>query len=585
MSEFIQDGPRLGHPYRDDAVLRRLLVRVLPAAMFEEIEPGLERLGARAAGEMLALAEEAETNPPRHVPFDAWGRRVDRIELAPAWTRLHAIAAEEGIVALAYERAHGALSRVHQFARLYLYHPSSAIASCPLAMTDGAARAIELFGDEALRARAMPHLLARDPARFWTSGQWMTERIGGSDVGESETIARPDGRGGFRLNGTKWFTSAVTAEVALALARIEGAPAGSPGLSMFYLELRDAQGALADLRILRLKDKLGTRALPTAELELLGTPARLVGREGRGVPTIATMLNITRLYNSCCAAGDLGRALALARDGARRRRAFGQLLADQPLHLDTLAGLAAEHAGTLHLTFHAAELLGRDETGAASAEERALLRLLTPLAKLSTARAAVAGVTEAIECFGGAAYVEDTGLPRLLRNTHVLPIWEGTTNVLALDALRAIAEEDALAALAADFERQLAGVRDPALAEPVHRLRQSATALLAWFHRTAGVDGAALEAGARAFALGLARTYTGALLAVQAEWELAQGDGAVALATARRWRHCFPERKGSATSSAAKRSSWLRRRRRSTPKAAARSAIAAWSARRGSGSR
>lgn len=546
--EFFQEAPRLGNTFRGDAVLRSYLERRLPGTVRAEVEPGLERLGEMAAGEMLRLADAAEASPPRHLPFDPWGRRVDRIEVSPAWRRLHDIAAREGVVAAAYERRHGEHSRVDQFARLYLYHPSSAIASCPLAMTDGAARVLELYGGPELRARALPRLTSRDPASFWTSGQWMTERTGGSDVSGTSTVARPDGEG-FRLYGSKWFTSATTAEMALALARIEGAPAGSQGLSLFYLELRDEAGDLQGIRIHRLKDKLGTRALPTAELTLEGAPARLVGEAGRGVATVATMLNVTRLYNACCAVGYMARGLALARDYARRRTAFGRSLAEQPLHLETLAGLAAEHRAAFHLTFRAVELLGREEVGVATAEERALLRLLTPLAKLATAKRAVAVASEVLECFGGAGYVEDTGLPRLLRDTQVLSIWEGTTNVLALDLLRAIAKEGSLPVLLADLEERLASHPVPQLAAVADQARERALGAARWLDG-AGAGGAegsragaeapqalaeARQAGARRFAFELYQAYAGALLAEQAAWELGRGGGQAASAAARRW--------------------------------------------------
>lgn len=534
MSVFLQSPPRLANTFDADPLLRALLARRLPPALLAELEPGLRALGARAAGEMLALADQAEAQPPRHVPYDAWGRRVDRIETAPAWGRLHAIAAEEGVVATAYERRHGALSRLHQFARLYLYHPSSAIYSCPLAMTDGAARVLELHARPELRERLLPRLVSRDPSRFWTAGQWMTERAGGSDVARTETLATPDPAGGFRLTGVKWFTSATTSEIALTLARLPGAPAGSRGLSLFLVETRDAEGALAGIEILRLKDKLGTRALPTAELALAGARAELVAEPGRGVATIATMLNITRLYNSCCAAGYLARALQLAGDYATRREAFGRPLAEHPLHAETLAGLAAEQAGALHLTFRAAELLGREEAGAAGEEERALLRLLTPIVKALTGKQVVAGVSEALECFGGAGYVEDTGLPRLLRDAQVLPIWEGTTNVLALDFLRAIAREGGPGPLLADLEALVAGARDPSLAPSVERVRRNAAAHAAWL-RGAVDEPDALTTGARALALGLARAYAGALLVAQADWEIGRGGERPTLALARRW--------------------------------------------------
>ncbi len=288
MSEFFQDPPRLGNQYDDDAFLRAYLRWRLPANMLAEIEPALRRLGHRAATDILALGESAEASPPRHVAYDGWGRRVDRIETSDAWRELDRTAATEGIVATAYERKHGAHSRIHQFARLYLFAPSSALYSCPLAMTDGAARFLEVHGDDSVKS-VFAHLTSRDPSQFWTSGQWMTERTGGSDVGATSTIARCVEGDTYSLHGSKWFTSATTSEVAMTLARIDGAPGGSHGLSVFLIKLRDDDGALRNIRVERLKDKLGTRALPTAELTLDGTPARMVGGAGDGVRKIATL--------------------------------------------------------------------------------------------------------------------------------------------------------------------------------------------------------------------------------------------------------------------------------------------------------
>ena len=243
-------------------------------------------------------------------------------------------------MATAYERQHGSWSRLEQCARLYLFHPSSAIASCPLAMTDGAARVLTLHGSEDQKRRVLPHLVSRLPASFWTSGQWMTERTGGSDVGLSETVARlaPEG---WRLYGTKWFTSAVTSEMALTLARPEGNGPGGKGLALFYVETRDAAGRLNGIRVNRLKEKLGTRKVPTAELELDGAMAAPVAGLEDGVRNIAPMLTVTRVWNSVGAALLMRRSVALARDYATRRVQFGSPLAQKPLHLDTLAWLEA----------------------------------------------------------------------------------------------------------------------------------------------------------------------------------------------------------------------------------------------------
>ena len=528
MSDFFQEPPRLGNQYDDDRVLRSFLRHYLAPQALAEAEPALRRLGARAAGEMIDLAREAEQAPPVLVPFDAWGRRIDVIRVSPAWRALHRIAAEEGIVATAYERMHEE-ARVHQFALLYLYHPSSAIYSCPLAMTDGAARVLEVEAEEELRREIFPHLVSRDPDEMWTAGQWMTERRGGSDVSGTETVARREGEG-FRLYGEKWFTSATTSEIALTLARLEG----SPELSLFLVRLRDDEGRLRQIRIHRLKDKLGTRALPTAELALEGTPAYLIGSEGNGVKKIATVLNITRLYNACCAVGFMRRGLALARDYATRRQAFGRPLSEQPLHVETLARLQVELEASFHLVFFAGRLLGREEVGTATEQERKILRLLTPLAKLFTAKRAVAVVSEILECFGGPGYVEDTGLPVLLRDSQVLTIWEGTTNVLSLDLLRVLRREDPLEALLGDLAERIERV-PAALAPARQRVREAIDQIRRHFAWLVSADRAHMEAGARHLAISLSRTIAAALLIDHAAWSLEHENDIRPLLSAKRW--------------------------------------------------
>jgi alkylation response protein AidB-like acyl-CoA dehydrogenase len=532
MSDFFQDPPVLGNQYDEDRVLQSYLRWRFPPAILAEVEPGLRWLGERAVTDILAFGNAAEASPPRHVPYDPWGRRIDRIEVCDAWKHLDRISAEEGIVATAYERRHGPLSRVHQFALLYLFGPSSAIYTCPLAMTDGAARVIELFGDSWLKANPLPRLISRDPAFFWTSGQWMTERSGGSDISGTSTIARFE-NGQYHLHGVKWFTSATTSQIALTLARIPDATPGSRGLSLFYLELRDAAGNLQNIRVHRLKDKLGTRALPTAELTLEGTPARLVGEVENGVRKMAALLNITRAYNAGCAVGFMRRGIALARAYARRRRAFGELLSDLPLHLETLAAMQVEFEAAFHLAFHCAELMGKDEVGEASGDDQAVLRLLTPVVKLYTARQAIALASEVLEAFGGAGYVEDTGLPRLLRDAQVLSIWEGTTNVLSLDALRAIEKDGAFEPFLASIRRRLENIRTPALRPARERTREAVGRIES--HARRGHDANFVQAGAREFAYGLARTFAASLLLEHADWGQQTASDQHSIWTAERW--------------------------------------------------
>jgi alkylation response protein AidB-like acyl-CoA dehydrogenase len=531
---FLQDPPRLGNQWREDRALRRLLTRRLPADVLASIEPSLDAMGELAAGELLALSHESRSVLPEWIPFDAWGRHVDEIRVNAAWRRCREVAAQAGLIATGYERAHGAHSRLHQFALVYLFAPSSQVYTCPLAMSDGAARSLETLASPELRDSVLPRLIERDPARVWTSGQWMTERTGGSDVGLSETVAKlgPDG---WRLHGIKWFTSAVTSEVALTLARPEGNGPGGKGLALFLVHTRDAQGRPNRVRVLRLKDKLGTRSVPTAELELDGMPATLVSRASDGVRDMASMLNLTRTWNAVCSAASLRRGLALARDYARRRVAFGAPLSEKPLHLETLAALAAEQEAALQLTFHAVAMLGREEAGELDEAGLAVLRLLQPVAKLLTARQAVAGASEVLEAFGGAGYVEDTGLPEILRDAQVLSIWEGTTNVLSLEAFRAVARAGALAPFTAEVKARAGAARAAVLREPAQRAREAVDHAAQWWAAGSARGAAASEAGARKFAFTLGRALALALLVEQAQWDLDRDGDARTAEAARRF--------------------------------------------------
>src|SRR5687767_2962922 len=195
---FQQLPPALGNQYDDDRVLRSYLRRVLPREMLSEIKTALREMGRLAGGELYQMQLADRLNEPELTQWDAWGNRIDHIELTPLWKAAQTLAAEHGVVATAYERKHGSFSRVHQAVLAYLFTPSTDIFSCPLAMTDGAARTLLASGNKELIDRAVPHLVTRDPAEFWTSGQWMTELTGGSDVGSSETVARWESEGAWR---------------------------------------------------------------------------------------------------------------------------------------------------------------------------------------------------------------------------------------------------------------------------------------------------------------------------------------------------------------------------------------------------
>ncbi|MGH8752486.1 MAG: acyl-CoA dehydrogenase family protein [Burkholderiales bacterium] len=532
---FIQLPPELGNQYGDDRVLRSYLVRALPPVMLRDIETGLMEMGGLAGRELYRAQLADRLNEPVLTQWDAWGNRIDRIEVSPLWHEAERIAATRGLVAIAYETRHGAHARLHQFALVYLFTPSTDIYSCPLAMTDGAARALLQSGNQALIQRAVQHLTSRDPKYFWTSGQWMTESTGGSDVGLSETAARRDEKGEWRLYGHKWFTSATTSQMALALARPEGNPKDGRGLALFYIEARDKQGRLNGIQVNRLKDKLGTRKVPSAELTLDGAKAELVMGESDGVRNIAPMLNITRTWNAVSSVAMMRRGLALARDYARKRSAFGAPLAQKPLHIDMLAGLQAEMEGAFHLAFSVAALIGKEETGELQPGQKELLRALIPIAKLTAARQSVAVLSEVVESFGGAGYVEDTGIPQILRDAQVFPIWEGTTNVLALDTLRAIQAMDGLGLVHREALRLLAEVSESGLSAGVESVKKALTHAEEWFKAASKAGETQLESGARRFALTLGRALELAFLLNHAQWSLVHERDGRSAAAARRF--------------------------------------------------
>ena len=463
-------------------------------------EPALADMGQAAAGDLQVWGDACERQPAVLRQFDGWGNRVDEVVYPDAWRRLAAVAARSGLVGLAYETDTAGRTRddarLVQAALCYLFAPSTATYLCPVAMTDGAARLLSDASGVGQAREVLEHLISRNPGEAWTSGQWMTERQGGSDVGQNAVVAKRDGDR-WRLFGQKFFCSNIGCEVALALARPEGAASGTRGLALFVVRREGPDGSRNRYRIDRLKDKLGTRAMATGEVTLEGAHAELVGAAERGFAQMTAMLNITRLHNAITAAGIMRRAVMLASAYAGQREAFGRKLEAHPLHREVLAQMAAEADGALYLTMRMAQLLGRIEASSADATELALFRVGIALAKLYTAKQAVAVASEAIECFGGQGYMEDTGLPRLLRDAQVLPIWEGTTNVLALDVLRVLGKGDALDALGAELERLQAPERDEAidLARKA-RLERGDTG----------------ESMARRLAFSLARSWMGGLL-------------------------------------------------------------------------
>jgi putative acyl-CoA dehydrogenase len=545
------DSPRLGNQFLEDSALRFYLENFVPKDILESMTPELIHWGDRCVQDLNQMGAQAEANPPSLTQYNAWGDRVDIINTAEGFWRMKEVTAREGLVAIPFERKYKEFSTLLHFAKLYMLVGAQGISySCLIGMTNGAAKVCELLlhnqmKNQNLAPKALEfvkecfeHFTSRDPQVFWDSGQWMTEKTGGSDVSGSETIAVPDANvpGLYYLSGYKFFTSGTTSDVTMTLAKIvrPGQDPKTARLSLFLLKLRDNEGRLNNILIHRLKHKMGTRALPTAELEMVGTPAWLISPEGHGVSYISPLLNITRVGSATTTVGMMRRAIALVRDYAFRRRVFGKLLAEQPLHLHTLATLEVEYRGCLLFCMRVSQLSGSysvrsahlsEETinrDPAARNEANLIRILAPLLKLYVCKVGVGVINEAMECLGGTGYMEDSRMPLLLRDAQVNCIWEGTTNVVAMDVLRVLHNQpEAFVALISDCYRLL---NEIATSTSTSQDSQIQSAIKQTKNAVDFLEGFAklllrklsenerYLAIIRSFAFSLARTYTACLL-------------------------------------------------------------------------
>ncbi len=415
-----------------------------------------------AMGESGALATELSARADRQSPtlqtHDARGMRVDHTIQHPDYHELERLSYGRGIVAIKYDSAF--LARHREFRHLvgfgagYYFAQSEIGLYCPICMTDGVARVLQhrLQDSPALYEKVVARLVTTDLDRLWQGAMFLTEKQGGSDVG-ANTVAATLEDGRWRLNGDKWFCSNVAADAILALARMPGGALGTKGLGLFLVLRQDPPDNGATIRIHRLKDKLGVRSMPTGEVTFEGTEAYLVAGENEGFKQMAEMLNLSRLYNAVASVAAMRRALLEALRHGAGRMAFGSRLDELPLWRAGMADLVAEHLGIFALVFETVRALDLADGG--DEEARKLARIAVPMAKALSGKLAIFTVSEAMEAIGGNAYIEESILPRLLRDCQVLPIWEGTTHILTLDALRAMRKEGSHEALFARMERAL----------------------------------------------------------------------------------------------------------------------------------
>ena len=459
---------RGGNLWRADPAMAQLLGLHLPGPLLDHLAPHLDRLGALAGDALDALAGTADRNPPILHHRDRQGRDRQWIEKHPAYREMERIAfAEYGLAAMTHKPGvlgwPTPLPPLAKYALTFLFVQAEFGLCCPVSMTDSLTATLVRHGDPALVARYLPGLIATDLDTLTQGAMFMTEQAGGSDVGRIETVARRDGEG-WRLWGEKWFCSNADAGLAMVLARPEGAEPGLKGLSLFLMPRIAGDGSENRYRIVRLKDKLGTRDMASGEIRLEGAEAHLVGAPGRGFVQMADMINLSRLSNGVRAAGLMRRAMFEALHVARHRVAFGRPVIELPLMRRQLLKMLLPAEAARTMVFATAAAMEDADRGDEAARQR--LRILTPLLKFRACRDARRVTGDAMEVRGGCGYVEEWADARLLRDAHLGSIWEGTSNVVALDVIRAIRRSDAAAALSRDLVPRLEDV-PAALAGPL----------------------------------------------------------------------------------------------------------------------
>ena len=520
--------------YAIDRQLRDLLSLYMPAAQLAEMTPHFERLGELGGNRLDELAMTADKHPPVLHPRDRFGRDEDWIEYHPAYREMEKVAFEDfGMHAMSHRA--GVLgmaepaSPLVKYAITYLFVQAEFGLMCPVSVSDTSNFIIKRYGSPALKKLLLDRLLSTDPATMLKGTQFMTEKAGGSDVGALETEAELIGMGAdgierWKLHGQKWFCSHADADVAVLLARPRGAAGqalkgGTQGLGLFAMPRRLEDGTRNSYRIVRLKDKLGTRSMASGEIILDGAIAYAVGDVGRGFKQMMEQVNLSRLSHGVRAASMMRRCLNEALAVARGRRAFGKAIGEYPLLRRQLMKIMLPTEQALSMYAFASDAMGRADKG--DADAASLLRILTPVYKFRACRDNIPVASAALEVRGGLGYIEEWATARLVRDAQIGTLWEGTSNINALDVVqRAVgksgghktlsaalkAKYEASASLPGQYKGLLGATLDrverfaeAVAADPKHEKRSrlaagalyhaTTAALLAWEGATLGAQG------------------------------------------------------------------------------------------------
>jgi alkylation response protein AidB-like acyl-CoA dehydrogenase len=413
---------------------------------FSSLEATYLEFGENAA-KASPLSMKADQNRPKIKKIDINGVQTDTVVYDDSYHELEKLSFGKGIVAIKYDpdwmSKYSSVRHLLGFSLGYYFAQSEMSLYCPICMTDGVGRVLEKHltknPNDKVVSKALSHIASKNLNELWQGAMFITEKQGGSDVGANKVTAHKK-NDQWCLNGEKWFCSNVDAKAILTLARMPEAPAGTEGLGLFLILREIPENNSATIEIQHLKDKLGVRSMPTGEVNLNNTRAYLLSGEGEGLKSMLEMVNLSRIYNSVASVAIMRRSILEALAFGHNRMAFGKNLVEQPLWRSAVSDLIAEHTGTMVLVFETISLLDKVDNGG-SKQDRQLVRMLTAFSKAISAKLSVFCASEAMELIGGNAYIEDTILPRLLRDAQVLPIWEGATHILTLESLRSFHQQ------------------------------------------------------------------------------------------------------------------------------------------------
>ncbi|MGG4168046.1 acyl-CoA dehydrogenase family protein [Rossellomorea vietnamensis] len=428
--------------YHEDPHIKEILEVYLDSDFFSWADRELNTFGELCAGEIDERAVHTDREgQPKLIKYDRFGEEISEIWVNEGYKKTVEQTYNKGIVGYIHKEIHELGTKgnyMYSYAQGYLLSQTEPGFYCPVTLSMATALLLERYASREVKAMFLPHVLSTGEVELFEGATFLTERQGGSDVGANDTKAVQDGES-YQLWGEKYFASnSGMCGVTMVLARIEESGKGTKGLSLFAVPWRNDDGSLNGIHIRRLKDKLGVRAVPSAEVEFKGANAYLVGEPNRGIYYMMEALNLSRICNAVASIGIMRRAYLEAKNYAFHREAFGQPLAHFPMIKETLTRLAAKQEVETSAVFHLVHLFDRvDSDEIPSTEEESVLnRLLIAILKKESAEQAIHFSHEAIELHGGNGYIEDFVLPRLLRDAQVLTVWEGTANILGLEVLR-----------------------------------------------------------------------------------------------------------------------------------------------------